>query len=73
MRRLFNGVRNSCDMLAKKSLLYLEVNWSCSAFSLSSAFVCWSSVVSAWDLLSRSSVRMVAAMVFNTIPKSSVN
>src|SRR6266545_1451510 len=28
-----SGVRSSCDMLARNSLLYLEMSWSCSAFS----------------------------------------
>ena len=60
-------------MFARKSDLYLDVIWSCSAFSFSSAFFCWSSWVSAWDRLSRSSVLMVAAIVLSTMPNSSVS
>ncbi len=33
MRRLFSGVRSSCDMLARNSDLYFEVSASCAAFS----------------------------------------
>ena len=38
--RLLSGVRSSCDMLARNSLLYLEVSASCSAFSSSACLAC---------------------------------
>ena len=39
-RRLFNGVRSSCDMLARNSDLYLDVSASCLAFSSSARLAC---------------------------------
>ena len=38
--RLLSGVRSSCDMLARNSVLYLEVRASCSAFSSSACLAC---------------------------------
>ena len=37
---MLSGVRSSCDMLARNSLLYLEVSASCSAFSSSACLAC---------------------------------
>ena len=49
MSKLLSGVRNSCDMFARNSDLYLEVSASCSAFSSSAWRACSTSRVLAFD------------------------
>ena len=73
MSRLFKGVRNSCDMLARNSVLYVETRASCRALSSRSLVRLASSALDAFSSSSSSSVRDVVATVLSTTPTPSAS